>query len=65
MIIADLVDEEDGERMGRVYLATAPLNGDTIHTQGVDVLVLRRVILDLGPEGGDDRLSMTLEVRIL
>lgn len=62
MIIADLI-APDGERLGRVYLATAPFPGDTIRTQDVEVMVIRRTFLDLGPEGGADRLSIELKVR--
>lgn len=62
MVIADLV-APDGERLGRVYLSTAPFPGDTIRTQDVEVMVTRRTFLDLGPEGGADRLSLELKVR--
>ena len=62
MIIADLI-APDGERLGRVYLASAPFPGDTVRTQGVEVMVLRRAFLDLGPEGDAGRLSIELKVR--
>ena len=65
MIIADLVNQDTGKRIGRVYLATAPFPGDVIETSP-PVTVLRRTFLDLGP-GGDpaERLSLNLNVRPL
>lgn len=63
MIIADLLHQEDGERLGRVYLATAPFPGDTLRTQDVELMVIRRTFLDLGPDGGPERLSIELRVR--
>lgn len=63
MIIADLIHQEDGERLGRVYLATAPFPGDTLRTQDVELMVIRRTFLDLGPHGGPERLSIELRVR--
>lgn len=62
MIIADLL-APDGDRLGRVYLAEAPFPGDTIRSQDVEVMVLRRTFLDLGPEGDAGRLSIELKVR--
>ena len=63
MIIADLTDQDTGERVGRVYLATAPFPGDVIETVP-PVIVLRRSFLDLGPDGNPaGRLSLNLKVR--
>lgn len=62
MIIADLI-APDGERLGRVYLATAPFPGDTIRSQDAEVMVIRRTFLDLGPDGDTGRLSIELKVR--
>lgn len=64
MIIADLIHAE-GERVGRVYLSTAPFPGDTIRTGEVELLVIRRTFLDLGPDEADNRLSLELKVREL
>lgn len=64
MIIADLIHQQDGERLGRVYLATAPFPGDTIRTQDVELMVIRRTFLDLGPDtSSENRLSLELKVR--
>lgn len=63
MIIADLTHQQDGSDMGRVYLATAPFPGDTIRTGGTELMVIRRTFLDLGPDGGPERLSVELKVR--
>ena len=64
MIIADLIHQEDGEKLGRVYLADSPFPGDILRTQGVELMVIRRTFLDLGPDtGADNRLSLELKVR--
>lgn len=68
MIIADLISHEAGEeRVGRVYLSTAPFPGDVIRTRLGEVMVIRRTFIDLGPgnEAGVDenRLSLELKVR--
>jgi hypothetical protein len=64
MIIADLIHRDSGERLGRVYLADAPFPGDTLRTQDVEVMVINRTFLDLGPDAGsDNRLSLELRVR--
>ena len=65
MIIADLIHQEDGQRLGRVYLADAPFPGDTIRTGDTELMVIRRTFLDLGPDGGPERLSIELKVRPL
>lgn len=63
MIIADLL-ALDGERVGRVYLTTAPFPGDIVRTQDVEVMVIRRTFLDLGPDTDpSNRLSLELKVR--
>lgn len=68
MIIADLIHVE-GEKVGRVYLSTAPFPGDTVrtgHDGGVELLVIRRTFLDLGPDtGAENLLSLELKVRPL
>jgi hypothetical protein len=64
MIIADIIHQQDDERLGRVYLATAPFPGDIIRTQGVELMVIRRTFLDLGPDTkADHSLSLELKVR--
>lgn len=63
MIIADLIHQEDGAPLGRVYLSTAPFPGDTLRTQDTELMVIRRTFLDLGPDGGPERLSLELKVR--
>lgn len=66
MIIADLINHADGEKVGRVYLSSPPFPGDVVRTGDTDVMVIRRTFLDLGPDAGtaSQRLSLTLNVRI-
>jgi hypothetical protein len=64
MIIADLISADTGgERLGRVYLASAPFPGDIIRASKGEFMVIRRTFLDLGPGGDADRLSIELKVR--
>lgn len=64
MIIADLIDSETRKVRGRVYLSETPIPGDVVATRDNElVLVIRRQFLDLGPEGGPERLSAQLIVR--
>lgn len=68
MIIADMISADTGgERMGRVYLSTAPFPGDIIRASKGEFMVIRRLFIDLGPglDAGFDekRLSMELKVR--
>ena len=64
MIIADLIHRDSGERLGRVYLADAPSPGDILRTRELEVMVINRTFLDLGPDAGtDNRLSLELKVR--
>jgi hypothetical protein len=64
MVIADLIHAEDDQRLGRVYLSTAPFPGDIIRSADVELMVIRRTFLDLGPDtGAADRLSLELKVR--
>jgi hypothetical protein len=68
MIIADLISAEvGGERLGRVYLASAPSPGDVIRAAKGEFMVIRRLFIDLGsdPRNGtpDNRLSVELKVR--
>lgn len=66
MIIADLINHGNGETVGRVYLSAPPFPGDVIKTGDIEVMVIRRTFLDLGPdaETASQRLSITLNVRI-
>lgn len=64
MVIADLIDVESKERIGRVYLAAAPFPGDVIDNTAPELMVIRRRFLDLGPDGdAAGQLSVKLEVR--
>lgn len=66
MIIADLVNHDNGEVVGRVYLSGSPFPGDIIQTGDTSVMVIRRSFLDLGPdaETASQRLSLRLNVRM-
>lgn len=66
MIIADLIDHESKEGIGRVYLSGPPFPGDTIERPGdpaAPVMVIRRAFLDLGPDADPRTLSLKLNVR--
>lgn len=82
MIIADLISVQ-GEKVGRAYLSEAPFPGDTIITsdaghasddpsKDVELLVIRRSFLDLGPNAADGNrttspvygVSLRLKVRL-
>ena len=68
MIIADLISADTGgERLGRVYLGSAPFPGDTVRASKGEFMVIRRTFLDLGPDPRngtpDNRLSLELKVR--
>jgi hypothetical protein len=67
MIIADMIHQEGGERVGRVYLSTAPFPGDIIRASKGEFMVIRRTFIDLGPDPRngtpDNRLSLELRVR--
>lgn len=65
MIIADLIHIEGDEKLGRAYLSDAPFPGDIVRaSNGVEVMVIRRTFLDLGPDtGSENRLSLELKVR--
>lgn len=67
MIIADLVDHQTREWIGRVYLSGAPFPGDIIERDAEPVMVIRRAFLNLGPDVDPDavktRLSLKLNVR--
>ena len=65
MIIADLIHQDTDEKLGRVYLIAAPFPGDIIHCQQArrEVMVVRRIFLDLGPDADGNRLSLNLKVR--
>lgn len=67
MVIADLIPEAGGERLGRVYLSSPPAPGDSVRFTGSDLTVLARTFLDLGPTAdagpSAQRLSVELVVR--
>lgn len=70
MIIAQLI-KRDGEAenpAGTAYLSETPFPGDLIATaDGQNLIVIRRIFLDLGPDyDGDPRtVSVRLIVRVV
>lgn len=64
MIIADLVDHQTREWIGRVYLSGPPFPGDVIERDAEPVMVIRRCFLDLGPDLDPDAVKTCLSLKL-